>query len=52
MKTIFTDFNAVTEAEKIRLNCRGSEEDIRLAGVKPGDWVWLSDGEIVVGARL
>src|SRR4051812_16703812 len=52
MKTIFADYNAMTEAEQIRLNCPGSEADIRDAGVGPGDRVWLSDGEVLVGARL
>ena len=52
MKTIFADFNAMTETEKIRLTCSGSEVDIRLAGAQPGDRVWLSDGEVLVGARL
>ena len=52
MKTIFADFNAMTESEKIRLTCSGSEVDIKQAGAKPGDRVWLSDGEVLVGARL
>jgi tetratricopeptide (TPR) repeat protein len=30
----------------------GSREDVERAGVGPGDWVWLSDREVVVGARL
>jgi hypothetical protein len=52
MKTIFADFNAMTEADKARLDCRGSREDIQRAGVQPGNWIWLSDGEVLVGARL
>lgn len=52
MKTIFADFNAMTESDKIRLTSSGSEMDVRQAGAKPGDRVWLSDGEVLVGARL
>jgi hypothetical protein len=52
MKTIFADFNALTESEHVCLTVRGSEEDIRNQGVRTGDWVWLSDGEIQVGARV
>ena len=52
MTTVFADFNAMTEAEHVRLNCRGSAEDLGRAGVRPGHSVWLSDGELVVGARV
>jgi tetratricopeptide (TPR) repeat protein len=52
MKTIFADFNAMTEAEQVRLTTRGSQEDILSSRLRPGDWTWLSDGELLVGARL
>jgi tetratricopeptide (TPR) repeat protein len=52
MKTIFADFNAMTEADHVCLTTRGSQEDIQQAGIQPGDWAWLSDGELVVGAKL
>jgi tetratricopeptide (TPR) repeat protein len=52
MKTIFADYNAMTEKEHVRLTCQGSREDIQAARLTPGDWAWLSDGEIVVGAKL
>jgi hypothetical protein len=52
MKTIFADFNAMTEAGHVSLTTRGSQEDVARAGLRPGDWTWLSDGEIVVGAQL
>jgi tetratricopeptide (TPR) repeat protein len=52
MKTIFADFNALTESEHVRLGSRASQDDIRRSGVRPGDWTWLSDGELQVGARL
>src|SRR4051812_22641193 len=52
MATVFGDFNAMTEAGHVRLNCRGSLDDLQRAGVRPGDAVWLSDGEVVVGARV
>ena len=52
MKTIFADFNAMTEAGHVRLRLRGSQEDIAHAELRPGDWAWLSDGEVIVGAQL
>jgi hypothetical protein len=52
MKTIFADFNALTESEHIRLTSRASQDDLRETGAQPGDWVWLIDGELKVGARL
>ena len=52
MKPIFADFNALTEAEHIRLTTRGSQDDLRSAGTQPGDWIWLSDGELEVGAQV
>lgn len=52
MKRIFADFNAETESGYIRLGCRGSQEDLQDQGVEVGDWMWLSDGELVVGAQL
>jgi tetratricopeptide (TPR) repeat protein len=52
MKTIFADFNAINAAGNFWLNCRGSERDLREAGVQVGDWIWLSDGELIVGAQL
>jgi hypothetical protein len=52
MKTIFADYNAITESDQLRLGFPASQEDMRAAGLQPGDWAWLSDGEVVVGARL
>src|SRR4051812_29410034 len=52
MKTICADYNAMTESEHLRLNCRGSQEDIERAGLRPGDWAWFSDGEVIVGGQL
>ena len=52
MKTIYADYNAATEAGQICLTTRGSQVDIERTGARPGDWVWLSDREVVVGARL
>jgi tetratricopeptide (TPR) repeat protein len=52
MNTIFADFNARTEAGHVRLNCSGSQVDIRARGLQPGDWAWLSDSEIIFGAQL
>jgi hypothetical protein len=52
MKTIFADFNAMTEAGHVSLSTCGSEQDVQRAGARPGDWAWLSDGELIVGAQL
>jgi tetratricopeptide (TPR) repeat protein len=52
MKTIFADYDARTEAGDICLTTRGSREDVERLGAQPGDWTWLSDGEVVVGAQL
>ncbi len=52
MKPVFADFNAMTESGRVRLNCRGSQDDLNAAGLRPGDWAWLSDGEVLVGGRL
>ncbi len=52
MKTIFADFNAMTEGGHVSLTTVGSQEDIAHAGLRPGDWAWLSDGELIVGAQL
>lgn len=52
MKMMYADFNAMTEADGLRLTTRGSQDDIRRLGIRPGDWVWLTDSELVVGVRV
>ncbi len=52
MNPIFADFNAMTESGQVRLNCRGSQDDLRAADLHPGDWAWLSDGELMVGGKI
>jgi tetratricopeptide (TPR) repeat protein len=52
MKTVFADYNAMTEAGHVCLTTRGSQEDIARADLRPGDWAWLSDSEVIFGARL
>jgi len=52
MRTIFADHNAMTESEHLRLNFKASQNDIAKARLRPGDWAWLSDGEVLVGAQL
>jgi hypothetical protein len=52
MKTIFVDYNAITESDQLRLSFPASREDLHKAGVRPGDWAWLSDGEVIVGAQI
>ena len=52
MKTMFADFNAMTEAGHVSLSTCGSRADIERTGARSGDWAWLSDGEVIVGAQL
>ena len=52
MKTIMADYNALTESGHLRLNFRTTREDIERAGLRPDDWTWFSDGEVIVGGRL
>jgi tetratricopeptide (TPR) repeat protein len=52
MKTMFADFNSMTESGYVSLATRGSLADIERTGARPGDWVWLSDGEVIFGAQL
>jgi tetratricopeptide (TPR) repeat protein len=52
MKTISADYNAMTESGHVRLTLPCSQEGILTLGLRPGDWTWLSDTEIVVGAQL
>ena len=48
MKTISADFNAMTEAGHVRLTLPCSQEGIISLGLRPGDWAWLSDTEVMV----
>jgi tetratricopeptide (TPR) repeat protein len=52
MKTIFADYNAATESGDLCLNFKSSQKDIAAAELQLGDWAWLSDGEVIVGAQL
>jgi tetratricopeptide (TPR) repeat protein len=52
MRVIFADFDLMTEAGNACLTTRGSQKDIESAGLQPGDWAWLSDGELLVGGQL
>jgi hypothetical protein len=52
MRTIFADFNALTKAEHVRLTTRGCLDDIQKSSVQPEERIWLSDGELQVGARI
>jgi len=52
LKTIFADYNAATESGDLCLNFSASQRDIATVQLHPGDWAWLSDGEVVVGAQL
>lgn len=42
----------MTKAGHVRMALPCSDEGIQELGVRPGDWVWLSDTEVVVGAKL
>ncbi len=52
MKTISADYNAMTEAGHVRLTLPCSQENILRLGLGPGDWAWLTDTEVMVGAQL
>jgi hypothetical protein len=52
MQTIDVDFHALTEEESIWLGTPWSLKSIEQASLKPGDWTWLTDGEMQVGARI
>jgi hypothetical protein len=52
MKTIFADYNAPTESGDLCLSFKASQKDIATAQLRPGDWAWLSDGEVIIGAQL
>jgi tetratricopeptide (TPR) repeat protein len=52
MRVIPADYNATTEAGHLRLGFGDSRAALRAAGKQVGDHVWLSDGEVLVGATL
>ena len=52
MRTIPADYNAATTSGALRLGFQDSRQAIQDLGIGPGDWAWLSDGEVLVGARL
>jgi tetratricopeptide (TPR) repeat protein len=52
MIKMYADFNAMTEADGVRLTTRGSQEDMERLGIRPGDWTWLTDSELIVGALV
>jgi tetratricopeptide (TPR) repeat protein len=49
---IWADFNSRTEDDRVSLETRGSRESLAKTPVSPGEWVWLSDGDIRVGAQV
>jgi hypothetical protein len=52
MVTLYVDFNARTEDDCIRLDMAGARRSLELTNVQPGQWVWLSDGELRVGGHV
>jgi len=52
MRIIPADYNAATPSGALRLGFRDSRRALSDAGARSGDWAWLNDGEVLVGARL
>jgi len=52
MVAIYADFNARTASDRIRLDPAGSIESLRENPVREGDWLWLSDNDLRVGAQI
>ncbi len=52
MNPIPVDYNAAIETEALRLGFADTQQTIVTLGVDAGDWVWVSDGEVLVGAHL
>jgi hypothetical protein len=52
MNTIQADFNAMNEEERVWLDTIAARRSIEQAGIRPGDWAWLTDGELFVGAQV
>ncbi len=52
MRVVEADFNARTADDRVRLTTRCSQKSLDRLRVDVGDWVWLTDGEIRVGARI
>lgn len=52
MMATYADFNARAASDRIRLDTVGSLESLRETPVLEGDWVWLSDDQLRVGAQI
>jgi hypothetical protein len=52
MKTNASDQGTITKAGHIRLTLPCPQEDILGLRLRPGDWAWLGDIEVTVGAQL
>jgi hypothetical protein len=52
MKTLSVDFNAMTESDEVHMDLPRTCADIVEQNLGAGDWAWLSDGELIVGAQL
>ena len=52
MHVIPVDYNAATQAGALRLNFIDSQQALAVSHAQPDDWVWVSDGEVLVGAIL
>ena len=52
MNVVPADYNAATVSGALPLDFRDSKRVLSELNVHPGDWVWASDGEVLVGAQL
>ncbi len=52
MNIIPVDYNAATPAGSLRLNFTDTREALAAIAAQSGDWIWASDGEVLVGAQL
>lgn len=52
MATVRADFNAMNDEDHVRLGDLDAVESIAEQGVVEHDWVRLTDGELLIGARI
>jgi tetratricopeptide (TPR) repeat protein len=49
---IHVDLNARTENDRVRLSTRTAAQSLKGHSLQPGEWVWLTDDELRVGAQI
>ena len=52
MNVIPVDYNAATPAGSLRLDFEDTQQALAAIHAHAGDWVWVSDREVLVGAQL